>query len=324
MEKPKLSIITPVYNVENFIEKCIKSVICQSFQNWELILVDDCSPDNSPSICDRFAKDEPRIKVIHKPKNEGVSKARTSGIMEAEGDYIAFLDSDDYVHPNAYEIMVNALEKYDCDILECAYYDDKFGKITEVKKEKDVYEMTREEAFKELHSLSFNNDFLWNKLFKKECLSLEEDEKKVAIGEDYSLVIKSYEKSEKIVFINQCLYYYVFRSESVCNRGYSSIFENAIENWKEKCYYLCEKYPEIKSDVVAKTLMQEMSALTAMTKNSNVDKQMVKLVHNDVKKNYKLAKKVKMPLKIKLSLWVVKLSGSFFIFLYRLLPKKFK
>jgi glycosyltransferase involved in cell wall biosynthesis len=297
-------------------------VIKQSFQDWEVLLIDDRSPDGSGALCDELVKRDGRIKVLHKEANGGTAKARLDGVRLAQGEYIAFLDADDYLEPNAYEVMFQNLLKYDADILECAYFDDRDGESIPVKKEKDVYEMTVVEAFQELHNVDFNNDYLWNKLFKKECVVCQEEARRVAIGEDYSMLIKCYEKCQKIVFINECLYHYVFRANSVCNRGYSDIYVGAIDNWKEQCAYLCEKYPSIQGDVVARTLYQEVSALTAMTKNKTYDKAMIKRVTADVRAEHKKANK--KSLKLKLVFFTVRISGSFFLFLYRLLPKKFR
>ena len=102
MNNPKISIIVPVYNVETYLQCCVDSLLHQTLKEIEIILVDDGSPDNSPAMCDEFAKHDDRVKVIHK-KNEGQGYARNSGLEIAAGEYIAFVDSDDYVELNAYE-----------------------------------------------------------------------------------------------------------------------------------------------------------------------------------------------------------------------------
>ena len=118
MSKPLLSIIVPVYNVEKYIERCIKSILNQSFTNFELILVDDGSPDNCGKICDEYKKKDSRIKVIHK-KNGGLSDARNAGLNIATGKYIGFVDSDDIIHPQMYEKLFNCINKYNSDIVQC-------------------------------------------------------------------------------------------------------------------------------------------------------------------------------------------------------------
>ena len=113
-----LSVIIPVYQAEQVLEKCIDSVLAQSFQDLEIILVDDGSTDRSGVICDNYAKQDSRIKVIHK-KNAGVSAARNSGLSLASGEYIAFVDSDDYLEPNMYQSMMDKMLKYNCDVVMC-------------------------------------------------------------------------------------------------------------------------------------------------------------------------------------------------------------
>lgn len=116
MKKPKVSIIIPIYNVEKYLDKCVSSVINQTLQDIEIILVDDESPDNCPKICDEYAKLDSRIKVIHK-KNEGLGFARNSGIDIATGEYVTFLDSDDFVDLNTYEHLYNIINEYKLDII---------------------------------------------------------------------------------------------------------------------------------------------------------------------------------------------------------------
>ena len=120
-EKSKLlTVIVPVYNVEKYLDTCIKSIINQTYSNLEIILVDDGSKDDSGRICDKYAEKDKRIKVIHK-ENEGLSEARNLGIKLSKGDYITFVDSDDYIDERMYEILIHDLEYYDVDIATCDY-----------------------------------------------------------------------------------------------------------------------------------------------------------------------------------------------------------
>ena len=111
---PLFSIIVPVYKTEEYLQKCVSSILEQSFGDFELILVDDGSPDGCPALCDDLAQQDDRIKVIHK-ENGGVSSARNSGIVAATGEYIWFVDSDDYILPDALSILANAVEEERAD-----------------------------------------------------------------------------------------------------------------------------------------------------------------------------------------------------------------
>ena len=114
----KISIIVPIYNVEKYLRKCIDSILNQSYDNLQIILVDDGSPDNCPKICDEYLNKDNRIQVIHK-SNGGLSSARNAGIKVANGKYIAFIDSDDYIELNMIEKLVNAIEKSNADLCIC-------------------------------------------------------------------------------------------------------------------------------------------------------------------------------------------------------------
>ena len=111
----EVSIIVPVYNSEKYLEKCIESLLTQSFKNFELILVNDGSTDNSPQMCDFFANKDSRVRVIHK-QNGGVSETRNIGLRHSTGRYVMFVDSDDFVHPHIVDIMFNEIENKNADI----------------------------------------------------------------------------------------------------------------------------------------------------------------------------------------------------------------
>lgn len=115
-----LSVIIPVYNVEQYLERCVLSVVYQTYHNLEILLIDDGSQDQSGKICDQLSQKYKRIRVIHK-KNEGLSDARNKGLDLAKGEYITFLDSDDYIHPETYSILISQLETANADIVEGKY-----------------------------------------------------------------------------------------------------------------------------------------------------------------------------------------------------------
>ncbi|MCL2354597.1 MAG: glycosyltransferase, partial [Oscillospiraceae bacterium] len=167
LEKEKISIIVPAYKVEPFIRKCIRSVLNQTHKNIEVILVDDESPDNSGKICDAFAAEDSRIKVIHQ-KNRGLCGARNAGLDVATGDYIGFVDSDDWVDPDMFEYLLKNLKSYEADISACRYYrvwsNNKIAPRTDGK----TYIYNKEEAIAEIVNNYTLRTWFWNKLFKKE------------------------------------------------------------------------------------------------------------------------------------------------------------
>lgn len=127
---PQISIIVPVYKTEKYLTRCIDSILNQTFNDYELLLIDDGSPDNCPVICDKYAELDSRIRVIHK-KNAGVAAARNSGLDLADGEYVAFVDSDDYIEPEMYQSMMAIARKYNCDVVMCDCVKD-FGDRSEL------------------------------------------------------------------------------------------------------------------------------------------------------------------------------------------------
>ena len=216
----ELSIIVPVYKVEKQLERCIRSILNQSFTNFELILVDDGSPDKCGEICDEYEKKDKRIKVIHK-KNGGLSDARNAGLNIAIGKYIGFVDSDDIIHPEMYEKMYSYINKYNVDIVQCKFKKfeniediNKFSKINNTYTNIEYY--TSKEAIMDMIDNNKINVNTWNKLYKRELFENERFPKG-KIHEDEFLTYKLIYKSNKIAYINEELYYYYQNDNGIMN-----------------------------------------------------------------------------------------------------------
>ena len=202
-----ISIIIPVYNVEKYLSRCIDSILNQTYKNLEIILVDDGSPDNCGAICDEYALKDNRIKILHL-KNGGPSYARNKGIEIATGDYIGFVDADDYIDENMFNKMLLKQKEVDADIVCCnhtlVYYDNKIKKLDSVISNGFV---NKDSAMKlAITELSFGA-FLWNKLFKKEMLynfKLKEG----IFYEDYDAGTRLIANAGKIFYICDNLYFY--------------------------------------------------------------------------------------------------------------------
>ena len=213
-----ISIIVPIYKVEKQLKKCINSILNQTFSNFELILVDDGSPDNCGKICDEYEKKDNRIKVIHK-ENGGLSDARNSGLDIAKGKYIAFVDSDDIIHPRMYEILFQCINKSDSDIVQCKFK--KFKNLDEVKDELDNYNETFEEydnktAIMDMMDNNNINVNSWNKLYKSKLFETLRFPKG-KIHEDEFLTYKLLYSSKKIAYVDQELYYYYQNDNGIMN-----------------------------------------------------------------------------------------------------------
>ena len=220
MDNGLVSIIVPVYNVENYLTKCIDSILGQTYPEIEIILVDDGSTDTSPKICDSYYKKyNNKIKVIHK-KNGGLSTARNVGLDNVKGKYIGFVDSDDWCEPTMYEEMINILNKYNCDMVECAVKHVSNNE-TKISKLINADIMSGQEALK-IQLSSVGTGFMpriavWSKLYKKEFWKNRRfPEGK--IHEDYMLTCEALYEANKIGFINRGLYnHFVSNETSIVN-----------------------------------------------------------------------------------------------------------
>ncbi len=198
----KVSVIVPIYKVEKYLNKCVESIINQTYSNLEIILVDDGSPDNCPTLCDGFAKNDSRIKVIHK-KNAGVSSARNAGMKVATGKYFYFCDPDDFLEPYAIERLVSAIEN--ADLVIAGYNTIYNGNITETNLQ-NLASLQNEEVFNSLVHGWFGT--LWNKLFKKELIKVNFNETCKWV-EDLPFVIEYLKNVNNFTIVPEPIYNYI-------------------------------------------------------------------------------------------------------------------
>lgn len=208
--QPLISIIVPVYKVEQYLQTCIESIQAQTYSNWETILVDDGSPDKCGEICDEYAIKEQRIKVIHK-ENGGLSSARNAALdMPPKGDFITFLDSDDFWHPDYLSTMVDLQQKNAADIVQCEFVRGSSTTFPLLNKEVKNDVLNNHDVFlKECAKI-----IMWGKLFKKSLF----DGIRMPVGlynEDDWTSWKLYYKAKTIVVTNQALYYYTINPSSI-------------------------------------------------------------------------------------------------------------
>lgn len=232
MEKEELiSVIVPVYKVEKYLDKCVKSIVNQTYKNLEIILIDDGSPDMCPIICDRWAASDSRIKVIHKV-NSGIADVRNVGIQEASGQYIGFVDSDDYIESDMYEKLYNALQGVEADLALCGlnkFYEDgtSIGGISPIIN--GVF--SKKEIIKKLTEYRFGYFVVpWNKLYTRKALT----EIEFPIGkihEDEFVICNVLLNCNKIVTIEDKLYNYLQRDGSIVHTAPSVKSLDQIEGF---------------------------------------------------------------------------------------------
>lgn len=229
---PKLSIIVPVYNVEKYIKRCINSILDQCFENFELLLIDDGSTDNSGKICDEYAKKDKRIVCVHQ-ENSGVSAARNKGLDIAKGDYIGFVDSDDYIHKDMYKELIYYLEENDADVSICSMTF-VFGNYN--KSEENIGNIKVFYGRKACHeNLLLNNFGLYvcNKIFKRDLCEQFRFDIKMKVAEDAYFNYLVLKNANRIVKINKGLYFYVQQREgSVTSNGFTDCRVQVLDYYK--------------------------------------------------------------------------------------------
>lgn len=210
----KISVIVPVYNCEDFLPACIESLLKQTYQNLQIILIDDGAKDRSGAICDRYAEKDTRICVLHQ-ENQGVSVARNAGLDIAEGDLITFVDSDDAVEPDMYEVLVKLLLEHDADIAHCGYKKIHFDGST-----KDILGtgvLLVQDTWQASECLLAGEHFTggpWAKLYRKDLFSDLRFDPELKINEDVWMNAQAFRKARKLVFLDVPKYCYYERTQS--------------------------------------------------------------------------------------------------------------
>lgn len=247
-----ISVIVPVYNVEQYLEKCIDSIINQTYKNLEIILVDDGSTDNSGNLCDLLAKKDSRIVVYHK-ENGGLSSARNFGIDKANGEFIGFIDSDDYIDNDMYETLYNLIKKDKSDVSMCGLYNiyanRKDSQVKEVKK----YLMNAEEAIQMVLDSKITSVTAVNKLYRKEIFNnLRYDLGKTS--EDAFIIVRLLDKCNLISMTNERKYYYYHRTNSITKKPFSEKSRDVLDAYNLNYSIVEEKYPKIISSAKRRVL----------------------------------------------------------------------
>lgn len=244
-----VSIIVPVFNCEAYLDKCLNSILNQSYTNLEIILVDDGSTDNSGIICDKFSELDSRVRVIHKD-NQGVAIARNTGIKCSNGIYIGFVDSDDFLESTMYEKMINQMDNNNADLVMCNYYILKDGIVDYHNHniENNILEIENLDEFFYLMNKDYYRGFCWNKLFKKSLLNNLSFDSNIAMCEDLLFVSQYATLCKKMVFLNECLYNYYQREGSAVNSKINYKHLTAIKAYEKIIFLLKNNYVKCVDD----------------------------------------------------------------------------
>lgn len=240
-----ISIIVPIYNVENYINKCVDSILNQTYKNLEILLIDDGSPDKCGKICDEYKSVDKRVIVVHK-ENGGLSDARNIGISLAKGKYISVIDSDDWIETNMIEVLYKNICKYKADISICDFSEEDIeGKqLMEKKATGEIKVFNNEEALNELVIQNNITNHAWNKLYRKELFK-NIQYPKGQLMEDVSTTYRLFEESKCIVHQDVILYHYIQRNSSILGNITKKRIIDQENAFFKRNKYLVKKYPKL-------------------------------------------------------------------------------
>lgn len=240
-----ISIIVPIYKVEDYLRRCVDSLLAQTCRDFELILVDDGSPDSCGIICDAYVAQDARIKVIHK-ENGGLSDARNAGMAIAKGEYIAFVDSDDWVSPDYLERLLNGMLQSGADICECNVLPTE-GEVANgsVSTTHPQSFSTQDAMLQLIHDGTFRQH-VWNKLYRREVIG-DILFPKGKTNEDEFWTYQVFGNASRMAKIDDVLYYYFHRPGSIMQSGYSLKRLDALEAKCLRQGYIQQRFPELAS-----------------------------------------------------------------------------
>lgn len=283
-----ISIIVPVYNTEQYLPKCIDSIMNQTYQNFEVILVEDGTKDNAAALCDAYAQNDSRIRVLHQ-KNNGLAIARRNGVKEAKGKYVMFLDSDDWIDESMLESMFYSIEMEcaDCVCTQLRRVRDNGETVGKNERFGTIVCTNIKDMGYHLHYTRHITTAAVAKLIKREILEQITFEENLAIGEEHDMVAQLVFLCSKIVISDDAYYNYYMRTNSISHGGYNWKYKNSLEKYIQIEEKFEELLPDMKMLLRAFYSEYEMAVITAMCRNKNYDWTVINRLREVLRKNCK-------------------------------------
>lgn len=329
MNNPEISVIVPVYKVEKYLNKCIDSILAQTFKDFELILIDDGSPDSCGEICDEYARNDNRIKVIHS-ENRGAANARNLGLNEATGKYIGFVDSDDWIDNKIYEVMFNNIIDKNVDIIFCKLINVDMNQECSLVEEKIVKGYIKDISSQLIAPLIGNRldkydekrvgSNIYRCLFKRKIINENNIrfKKKLVYGEDTLFIINYLDKCNNAYIVDKYLYYYRQNNTSLTKRYKQNFFHsissyfNYLDEFSNREKYLNDENIQKRIEAL-KTTYIYISLVNEFSSKNNIKykekcKAVNKILDSEVaKKHYIFSNIINYPLKIMIVMMFFKL-----------------
>lgn len=271
----KVSVIVPVFDCEKYIERCIKSILVQSYTEFELILVDDGSSDNSGQICDRFAEKDNRIRVIHQ-KNSGVSAARNNGVKSSIGEFVTFIDSDDWIEPDYLKTMLSACREHNAQIAICGYVTAR-SEEDSAKNKDDYRVMNSREAINYYGALNLQRKSAhfrspWAKLIKREYALNTPFPTDRVYAEDGACVYLWMWQADRIVNLDKEMYYYFQNEDGICSKPLGRhIIGNFMTEKEWIDFFRKNRFTELESDFCRRYIFDCLWAYNGVEKSEDKD-----------------------------------------------------
>ena len=318
-----ITVVVPVYKVEKYIDRCVTSIINQSYKNLEIILVDDGSPDNCGKICDDYSTKDERIKVIHK-ENGGLSDARNAGINIAKGKYITFIDSDDYIKYDYVEFLYNLILKNNVKVSICSHtvlYD------TGLRIDKETEEFSVLDAKTTIKRILYDDGIdisAWAKMYET---TLFNDIKypKGRLFEDSAITCKILSNCEKIAIRSKSKYFYMIRSDSITNENFNVKKMDLITSTKEMGEYILKKYPDLEDAVNRRIMYAYLSTLSQLANSKDKHlKEQKEMMEYITKNRQKVLKDENIPKRDRMALEVTRFGFNIYKIFWNLYRKQTK
>lgn len=316
-----VSVIVPIYNEELWIDRCVQSILRQSYENMEVLLINDGSTDRTEEICRKIT--DTRVSYFY-ISNRGAAEARNYGLAKAAGEYILFVDGDDYIHRDMIKTLAAAMEQSGADIAKCRYAavfaDGRAGYSSNLT-ETVVYDFRQ--AFDEMNYSRTIMPSVGDALFKRGLLEGITFPAHVRIGEDYTFLAKVMMRAKRVVAVPDVLYFYSQNGDSVTHQGYTKESYRILENYIDIYRFISREHPELEKGAYAYLILQEMAIIVSMIKAERYDSVMIEKIKSNVRHGLRKYLSDRMiPLYLKGCAVLISICPGFFIFLYRHIFKR--
>lgn len=293
MAHPVISIIVPIYNVENYLEECLKSICNQTERNLEIILINDGSSDRSLKICEEYLSEDDRIILINQNR-KGVSAARNAGVTKASGEYIGFVDSDDWILPDMYKNLLELAIEHDSDITICGHARQFGERLTSFRTDCELLILNKEDGLKELFKGNIYRFALWNKIYKAACFQdVVFPEGK--IHEDLAVAHLIFMNSEKTVVTSRTGYIYRYREKSILTSRFHMGRMDSFAAWDKIIEDLRSTHPEVMNEVWKRYMYWVFDniqmILTQINSKEEANEQFA-YISEHIQKNYNVLQKI--------------------------------